>query len=207
MDDIAYILGVIATITFSITGVLAVSGKRIDIFGVVAVGFVTAVGGGTIRDVILDVPVFWIEDALQLLAAVAAALLTFVLRERIHKRYQLLLYLDGLGVGLFASTAVVKTLGLGLEASHAMVMGVITGIGGGMIRDLLTGHPTLLMSRDLYATPILLGMGAQIVAFSSGLLSSDQAMLLGVATIFIGRSLAVFFHWQMPSVLTFNGKD
>jgi uncharacterized membrane protein YeiH len=207
MSDLSYMMALLATVTFSVTGVLAASQVRIDIFGVVVVGFVTAVGGGTLRDIILDVPVFWIDDASYLVAAVLAAVATFLLRNLIHKRYLLLLYLDALGVALFASSAVIKTLELGLDSSHAVVMGVITGIGGGIIRDLLTGRPTLVMSRDLYATPILLGVSAQLGALNFGLLNTAEATLLGGAIIFLGRCAAIHFHLKMPGFLVFNAGE
>ena len=91
-----------ATATFSVTGVLAARKVSIDLFGILVVGVVTAVGGGTLRDIILDVPVFWIHNAMYLGVAGLAALGCFVLRRQIHHAYSLLLYLDALGVALFA---------------------------------------------------------------------------------------------------------
>ena len=207
MDEFSYVLAVVATVTFSVTGVLATSEQRIDIVGVVVVGIVTAVGGGTVRDIILDVPVFWIEDGSYLVAAVVAAVMTFILRDRIHSRYQWLLYLDALGVALFASSGVVKTLALDLNSAHAMVMGVITGIGGGLIRDLLTARPTLVMSRDLYATPILLGISVQLILMSVDGVGVHLATLTGGAVIFLGRCAAIRFHLRMPDFLVFNARD
>ena len=164
-------------------------------------------GGGTIRDIILNVPIFWIEDSSYLLAAVMAASGTFMLRDLINRQYQWLLYLDALGVALFASLAVIKTLALGLENSHAIVMGVITGIGGGILRDLLTGRPTLIMSRDLYATPILLGVVVQLMLLSYSVLGETVATLVGGAVIFLSRAAAIFFHLQMPDMLTIGQRD
>ena len=206
MVDVSFFNALLATVTFSVTGVLAARATRMDLFGVVVVGVVTAVGGGTLRDIILDVPVFWIEDSRYLLAAVLAAIGTFLLRDLIQRQFQWLLYLDALGVALFASLAVVKTLSLGLENSHAIVMGVITGIGGGIIRDLLTGRPTLIMSRDLYATPILFGVTAQLLLLSYSGLSETVATYLGGATIFLARAAAIYFHLQMPDMLTISSR-
>jgi uncharacterized membrane protein YeiH len=206
-SNLPYINALLATVTFSVTGVLAVRATRMDLFGVVIVGVVTAVGGGTIRDIILNVPVFWIEDSSYLLAAVMAAVGTFLLRDLIQRQYQWLLYLDALGVALFASLAVVKTLNLGLDSSHAIVMGVITGIGGGIIRDLLTGRPTLIMSRDLYATPILLGVVVQLLLLSHGVVGDTLATYIGGAIIFLSRSAAIFFHLQIPDMLTIGQQD
>lgn len=207
MEYASYLVALLATVTFSITGVLAASQARIDLFGVIVVGFVTAVGGGTLRDVILDVPVFWIADASYLLAAVLAAALTFLLRDLINRRYLLLLYLDAFGVALFAASAVNKTLSLGLTNSHAVVMGVITGIGGGIVRDLLTGRPTLVMSRDLYATPILLGVSVQLVLLAGDWMGPAMASLIGGLIIFLGRAAAIRYHLQMPGFLVFNAGD
>jgi len=205
--DVSYLIGLFATVTFSVTGVLAARAHNMDLVGIIVVGVVTAVGGGTIRDMILAVPVFWVADANYLLAAVAAAVATFLARDRIQRRMQWLLYLDALGVAMFASLAVVKSLDLGLGAAPALVMGVITGIGGGIIRDLLTGRPTLIMSRDLYATPILFGVAVQLLLLRMPGVDPALATVIGGALIFGSRSAAVFLHWQMPDILTLPGGD
>jgi uncharacterized membrane protein YeiH len=194
-------------VTFSISGVLAARGVRMDIFGIIVVGVVTAVGGGTVRDIILDVPVFWIADNTYLVAAILAALAAFFLLDSFGRRYTLLLYLDALGVALFASGAIVKTLNMGFGAVTAAVMGVITGIGGGLIRDLLTGRPTLIMSRDLYATPILFGVSVQILLLLYLRLDTQLATLAGGALIFGCRAAAIHFHLQMPDKLTTGIRD
>ena len=202
MADLSFFAALLATVTFSASGVLAARATRLDIIGVMVVGVVTAVGGGTVRDIILDVPVFWIADPRYLNAAVAAAIASFFLQDLIHRRYQWLLYLDALGVALFASLAVGKTLSLGLGYAPAAVMGVITGIGGGIIRDLLTGRPTLIMSRELYATPILLGIGAQMVLLGPLGVAVPLATLAGGVLVFLTRAAAIRFHLEMPEFLT-----
>jgi uncharacterized membrane protein YeiH len=204
MSDFAYEIALFATAIFAITGVLAARSQTIDLIGIMVVGVVTAVGGGTIRDIILDVPVFWMLDVSYLWAAILAALTTFALRNYIQRTHRVLLYLDALGVALFAVGAVEKTLSLGYHETHAVVMGVITGIGGGIIRDLLTGNTTLIVSRDLYATPIILGVTLQILVFNYTTAGAVTAALLGGLFIFITRSMAVYYHWQMPGFLTIN---
>ena len=120
------------TATFSVTGVLAARSSRIDLFGILVIGVVTAVGGGTLRDIILDVPVFWIHSELYLGVAGFAAVTCFFLRRQIHHAYPLLLYLDALGAALFATMAVNKT---GMESFEAK--------GDGLRRtdDQYTGGP------------------------------------------------------------------
>ena len=204
--NFSQVLGLLATVTFSISGVLAARRARIDLFGVLVVGVVTALGGGTLRDIILDVPIFWIADHTFLSAAAIAALVTFFALDHLSRRYKLLLYLDALGVALFASGAIVKTLDLGLGSGTAAVMGVITGIGGGLVRDLLTGRPTLVMSRDLYATPILLGVFVQILLLKFDFVGAPVATSTGGALIFSCRAAAIHFHLRMPDFLT-TGMD
>jgi len=198
-------LGLLATATFSVTGVLAARSSRIDLFGILVIGVVTAVGGGTLRDIILDAPVFWIRSELYLGVAGFAAVACFFLRRQIHHAYPLLLYLDALGAALFATMAVNKTLALGLGSGNAIVMGVITGIGGGLIRDLLTGRPTLIMQRDLYATPILFGLVVQIGLLNYSALGNLSAVVLGGAMIFLFRALAIYYGWRMPDFFTNEG--
>ena len=204
IDAYFYILGLLATVTFSVSGVLAVRSQGVDLFGVLVIGVVTAVGGGTIRDVLLGVPVFWLLDSIYIWCAVAAAALAFALRDVFARAFRLLLYLDALGVALFAALAVQKTLGLGLDGIHAVAMGVITGIGGGIIRDVIAGRPTLIMMRDLYATPILFGIAVQLLLLEWLHVEPLVAVLSGVACIFAFRSLAIHFHWQMPDFLSFQ---
>jgi uncharacterized membrane protein YeiH len=199
-----YLLGLLATATFSITGVLAVRDRHIDLFGVLVVGLVTAIGGGTIRDLVLNVPVFWLQDSSYIWCALVTALLAFALRDQFARGYRLILYLDALGVALFAALAINKTLALGLDNIHAAIMGVITGIGGGIIRDLLTGRPTMIMMRDLYATPILFGIAIQLSLLSWTSIDAEFVTLIGVVTIVVARSAAVYFHWQMPRFLSIN---
>jgi uncharacterized membrane protein YeiH len=206
MWDLTYLLSILATVVFSVTGVLAARGSHIDLFGVMVVGVVTAVGGGTIRDIILGVPVWWVVQPEYVAIAIAAAVATFAMPALLQKGYKALLYLDALGVALFATGAVASTLALELTYLHATVMGIISGIGGGIIRDLLTGRPTLVMSRDLYATPILLGIFLQLLLLSTGLVESHIALLLGGALIFCSRSAAIYWHLQMPSFLTLDRK-
>ncbi len=204
--DLTYTLSIAATLAFSITGVLAARIQQLDIIGVTVVGVVTAVGGGTLRDIILDVPVFWIVDGRYLVAAALAAVLTFAFNDLIHRGYRWFLYMDALGVALFAALAVMKTLALGLGSTHAVVMGVITGIGGGIIRDVLLDRPTLIVSRELYATPICLGVALQLALLKLGLLNGQQAVIAGVAAIFSFRAAAIYFQWQMPDILTISNR-
>jgi uncharacterized membrane protein YeiH len=194
-----YYFEMVGTAVFAITGVLAVTRRGLDVFGALVLGIVTALGGGTVRDLIIGVRPFWIEDFNYVWAASAGALAAFWIGSLFRTTVRGMLYLDALGAALFAVTAANKVLMLNLSAPVAVAMGVLTGIGGGLLRDVLAGRPTLLMSRDIYATPILLGCIAFVVLRSA---SIPFAPLIGFTIIFGIRALAIYRHLEMPAWLT-----
>lgn len=135
----------------AITGVLAGKGKQVDLFGVVVLALVTALGGGTARDVILGLsPVFWIKDPNFVLTAMAAALLTFVLVRFREMPEKLLLIADAFALAFFTLVGVEKTLRAGASDSIAIVLGVTTGVAGGMMRDVLVGEIPLVFRKQIY---------------------------------------------------------
>lgn len=194
----------LATAVFAITGVLAAARQNMDVLSFVIIGVVTAIGGGTIRDITLNAPVFWLKDQTFLYVAAGAALATFFFEQRFRATYRAFLYLDALATAVFAVMATEKTLALGFGNGVAVVMGVITGIGGGIVRDLLTGQPTLISRRELYMTPILLGVVPYVaivnnVPASTGLLSG--LAMFTIAAIRIG---AIRLSWAFPDWLTYK---
>jgi uncharacterized membrane protein YeiH len=186
---------------FAITGVLAGLRKDADVFSLLIFGLVTALGGGTIRDIILNIPVFWVNDTTYILVAAGAALLAFFVYRVFTRAYRVLLYLDALGVALFTISAINKVLDLGHPPLIALVMGIITGIGGGLVRDVLTDRPTLLMTKDLYATPILVGSTLYLALL---LLMPDFTLswLVAMIAIFSFRAAAIYWNLTMPGWLT-----
>jgi uncharacterized membrane protein YeiH len=194
----AYYFEMLGTVVFAITGVLVVTRRGLDVFGALVLGVVTALGGGTVRDLIVRAPIFWIEDFNYVWAAVIGALVAFSSAPRLSTASHVLLYLDGLGAALFAIAAANKVLLLQFGGPVAVVMGVLTGIGGGLLRDVLAGRPTLLMSREIYATPILIGC-ALFVALRP---MTPHASSIGFAAVFGLRALAIYRHLEMPAWLT-----
>jgi uncharacterized membrane protein YeiH len=196
-----YYFEMLGTAIFAITGVLVVTRRGLDVFGALVLGLVTALGGGTARDVLLRVPVFWVQDINYVWAALIGALGAFFLGALLRSTSVLLLYLDALGAALFAMSAAEKVLMLESHAAVAVIMGILTGIGGGLARDVLAGRPTLLMSRDIYATPILLGCTAYVM-LRHFLPAYPYASIVGFSVIFGVRALAIHFHLEMPASLT-----
>jgi uncharacterized membrane protein YeiH len=196
-----YVFELAGTASFAITGVLAVARRGLDVLGAVMLGLVTALGGGTLRDVIIRGPVFWLEDFNYVWAGIVGALAAFWIGWFFRSTYRGLLYLDAAGAAIFTVIAANKVLAYGLSAPTAVVLGVITGVGGGLIRDVLAGRPTLLMSRDIYATPILFGCSVFVLC-RSYVPEFAYASTLGIAAIFIFRAIAIHRHLQMPVWLT-----
>ena len=196
-----YYLEMAGTAVFAITGVLAVMRRGLDFFGALTLGIVTALGGGTVRDLIIGVRPFWLGDFNYVWVACASALATFWISSVFRNASRGLLYLDALGAAMFAVTAAGKVLLLDLPAPVAVMMGVLTGIGGGLIRDVLAGRPTLLMSREIYATPILLGC-VVFVLLRREVPDFPYAGAAGFVAIFGVRAFAIHRQLEMPGWLT-----
>jgi uncharacterized membrane protein YeiH len=193
------------TVAFAVTAVLALAPKGIDLFGASVLGIITAIGGGTVRDLILDVPVFWAADLNYIWVALASSIAAFSAHALFTRKeiYRLMLYVDGFGVALFAVQAVDKVWNLGFGLPLApIILGVVTAIGGGLIRDVLAGRETLLMSRDLYATPVLIGCVLYVVLLY---LFPEYRFVCALGcfiTIFAIRAAAIHWSLSVPYWLT-----
>lgn len=196
-----YILGMFSIGIFAITSIISTQNKNIDIFSAILLAAITALGGGTVRDVILgQYPVFWMKDLLYLWVTIGTAFVAFFIVQALQNRYQLLLYLDALATALFSIVAANTVLTLGFSAPIAIVMGLITAIVGGILRDLLTGHPSILMRKEMYATPILLGLISYII-LGAFLTTSVFNVPLCIAITFSLRSCAIYYQWRYPAWL------
>lgn len=198
--DSSYAVELVATAVFAVTGVLAIADREIDVLGVVVMGTVAAVGGGTLRALLLDVPAFWMVDFTYVWVAVGASVFAFGALAAWRSRPrgslpvgQALLYLDGIGVALVGVEASRMAAELGHHAGVALVVGLVSAIGGGVLRDVLAGRPTLFTRTELYATPVIAGLGLSV----AGVLSPWAAM----AVIAGGRFLALAFGLAMPRPL------
>ena len=195
-----YALEMLGTAAFAVSGALAASRKRMDIFGFCVLALMPAVGGGTIRDIIIDrVPVFWVSDNRYVAVAVIAALVVFFAPHRKPGgRRRLLVWADALGLALFA------TLGTEICLQHntgplvAVMLGVTTAVTGGMIRDVICNEIPLILSREIYATAAFAASLAYVLA--DRLVSGDNAALaIGVLTGLAVRGLAIHNNWSLPS--------
>jgi uncharacterized membrane protein YeiH len=198
------ILFLIGAAVFAVTGVLAAARQNMDVMSFVVIGVVTAIGGGTLRDVMLGVQPFWLREAAYLYVTSAAAVATFFFERRFRATYNALLYLDALATGVFTIVATERTLHLGFEPGIAVLMGVITGIGGGVIRDVLVGQPNVLMRRELSMTPTIIGSALYVVVRHNVNLPALQVSLLGIGVITAVRFGAIRWSWAFPDWLTYR---
>lgn len=197
--------GMLGIAAFAITGVIAAGKRGMDIFSIVLLGVVTALGGGTLRDMILDVDsVFWITDLTYLWVSIAASVITFFSIRYMTYLMTVLLYVDAIGLALFTVFAADKTLALGFSSPVAVMMGLITGITGGILRDILTGRKPFLLCREFYATPALLGV-VLFVLLENYYPTIKFSWFLSTAVIFLFRILAIHFGLYYPDRLLFKG--
>ncbi len=184
----------------AITGVLAARGKRVDLFGVVVLAVVTAFGGGTIRDLTLgDSPVFWVRDGNYILTAVAAALVTFVVARFHEFSVRALLFADAVSLAFFTMIGVKKALVFAAPAPVAVTMGIITGVAGGILRDILTGEIPYVFRKEIYfyATASLCG-AVVFVLIHNSLASPQVSVLIGAAVTLSLRLAAIRWKLALP---------
>jgi uncharacterized membrane protein YeiH len=147
-----YLLDLFGVFVFAISGAMAADRRRMDLFGFIVIALLPALGGGTLRDIIIDAPVFWLSDPTYLLMSLTAAVLTFVAANAIVRAGQWLVWADAVGLSLFCVLGAAKTLALGHDPVIAMMMGVITAVVGGIVRDVVCNEVPLILRQDVYAT-------------------------------------------------------
>ena len=199
MNDLLYWLDIFGTIVFALSGALMAGRYKLDPFGVVVLASVTAVGGGTIRDVILQTPVFWVVQPIYLYVILTTALLTIVLIRQpklIPKRF--LLIADALGLALFAVLGTQKSLALGSPLPVAIVMGTITGVAGGMIRDVLCNVIPMILQKEIYALAAMLGGGLFVIFHLLGW-PENEATIIAISGALLVRLGAIYWRVSLPA--------
>lgn len=188
----------------AISAVLAAEGKRMDLFGVMVLALVTAVGGGTIRDLCLGVkPVFWIEQPHHVWTALIASAVTFVAARFIHMPDRLLSIADAFGLALFGIAGTEKALAHEAPVIVAILLGIVTGVAGGILRDVLRGELPLVFQPDvnLYATAVFVGAWV-FVLLKELLPPSEMHRYLGMVTILVMRLAAMRWRLRLPTFRT-----
>lgn len=199
-----YLLDLFGTAVFAISGALAAGRKSMDLFGVVVLAIATALGGGTLRDMGMGAtPLFWMTNSHYLIAATGAALLTVVGSRLTKLPRRILPVADAVGLATFTVIGTRKALEMGITPGPAIVMGVMSGVVGGMIRDVLSGEVPLVLRREIYATASL--AGALVYVLTQGAWPGLTLPTLGGALTVLALRLAAI-RWQL-SLPVFTHSD
>ena len=190
-----YLLDLFGVAVFAITGALAAGKKNMDLFGVVVLALATALGGGTLRDVILGAyPVFWISDPMYIFVGAAAAIAIFVIARFRRPPAKALKFADAFGLAIFTVIGTQKAISLGVPGSIAVIMGVMTGVAGGIIRDILSDEIPLVLKAEIYATASL--FGAIIFSVLTKYLPAVPMPAPVAIAVILGLRLAAI-HWKL----------
>ncbi len=199
-ENINFIIEILGTVAFAMSGAFAAMQKRFDVFGVLIIAFVTAVGGGTIRDVLLDKPVFWTKDIF-ICGVIFLSTIAAIFIKSIEKNFKVTLFLfDSIGLGLFTIIGIQKGLQADLHPIICITLGTITGCFGGIIRDILLNRIPLIFRKEIYATACIVGGAFFILLekYSSFTLSFSQ--ISTILVIVIIRTLSLKYHWKIPKI-------
>ncbi len=198
MDSIFLkIIEVIGTFAFAISGIRLAAFHRFDWFGAYTVGLVTAIGGGTLRDLLLGIDVFWMQDWIYLGVTAISLAIVVIFRKLLVSNNRMLFVFDTLGLALFVVIGIQKSLAEGYPMWVAIVMGTITGSFGGVIRDILINQEPLFFRKDVYATACLAGGFAYWLIMACGGSEIWQQAVCGLMIIAI-RTCALRWNWQLP---------
>ena len=197
--DIFFFFDLIGTAIFSISGALTAIKKEMDLFGVISLGLLTAVGGGTIRDILLvSTPVFWINNINYIIISILFSVLTFIFYKGFSNVSMILIMTDAFGLSVFSVLGTDIALKIGINPFICILMGILTGTAGGVLRDIMANEVPLIMREELYAT----------IAFSGGLsylflqytsINKEIIIILSILFTWILRIIAIKYKMRLPS--------
>lgn len=183
---------------FAASGALAAAAKRLDILGLILFGTITGVGGGTLRDLLLQVPVFWISDTRYLWVCIVVSALSWYIAPALSARQRWLLWADALGLSLFCVLGCAKAAEYGVPWVIAIVMGVMSASFGGLIRDTLLQREAVALGREIYVTAALVGAASYAALMSLNLLPAEYALLVAMIPALLLRGGALVWGWRLP---------
>jgi len=194
------VVDIIGTVAFAVSGVLVGIRNRLDLFGIFVLAVITASGGGIIRDVVIGrtIPVFFTEW--RYFAAITASMvITCILYKFVNRMLSVVLLFDAIGLGVFTVTATYKAIGYGMPLLGVVFAGVITGVGGGILRDILVNEIPLIFRSEIYAIPSIIGSLLFCLLHHSGKLNVDVNTYVCVAVILAIRLVSVKFGLNLPT--------
>ena len=197
LSRLVHVFDILAAVVFAVSGALVASRKGMDVMGFMWLAVITGVGGGTVRDLILDVPVFWVQNPVHVSACLVTAVVMHFVAPRVESRYRTLLWFDAFGLALVTVAGTAKALDIGAPALVAIAMGAVTGSVGGIIRDTLGHVPSVLLRHEIYITASVAGACTYVGLNGLGL-ARVTSMTAGFLVTFGVRGLAIKFGWALP---------
>lgn len=195
MEQMLLWIDYLGIVVFAITGCLVAAKKRLDVISFILLAIATGVGGGTLRDMILDRTVFWVATPIYLNLCMVVGVLMFFCAQRIHAYHRWIVWGDAIGIAVFSVSGTGIALGVGASWPVCIVMGVMTSIVGGIIRDVLAGEPSLIIRKEIYATACAFGAMVFLLLQDYGV---ALAAPIGMAATFALRAAAIIWRLQLP---------
>lgn len=194
------LIDILGTIAFAVSGVYAALDKKLDIFGVIIIAFVTAIGGGTIRDLMIgDLPVSWIRNINYTVIILVTTTLVIAFRGFIKNFEKTLLVFDSIGLGMFTIFGIQKGIAFSLHPFICVALGTITGCFGGVIRDMLLNNIPIIFRKEIYASACIAGGTIFFILRLFGI-NDDINEAVSILTTFLIRTLAIRFDWRLPKI-------
>lgn len=198
--DFIYTLDILGTFAFAISGALVASDQDFDLFGVIIIAFVTAVGGGMLRDVLINShPINWIGDLNYVYIILIAVFITFLFKSKILPLSKTMFLFDTIGISVFTLLGLQKGLSLELHPMVALIMGMISAVFGGVIRDILSDKIPLIFQREIYASACLLG-GFTYLILKQTQMDENIIIIISASVIVSVRLIAVKYHLELPKI-------
>lgn len=194
------LIDILGTIAFAISGVYAAMAKRLDLFGVIIIAFVTAIGGGTIRDLMIgDLPVAWIRNINYTIVILSTTVVVILFRSFIRNFHNTLLVFDSIGLGMFTIFGIQKGLASGLHPFICVTLGTVTACFGGVIRDMLLNKIPIIFHKEIYASACIAGGTIYFILRFWGL-QEEVNDAISIAVTFLVRMMAIRYNWQLPNI-------
>jgi uncharacterized membrane protein YeiH len=195
-----YFLDIAGTFAFAISGALVATRKKFDVFGVIIIAFVTAVGGGMLRDILINAhPINWMGDLNYIWTILSAVLTTFLFRSKIANLRKSMFLFDTVGIGVFTLLGLQKGILFHLPPSVSLIMGVVSAVFGGVLRDVLTNEVPLIFKKEIYASACLAGGLTYLILNSFGV-PENIKFSISAAIIIAIRTVAVIYNLELPKV-------
>ena len=192
-----YILDLIGVAVFSISGFLAAKENEMDLFGGIVIAFITSIGGGTIRDILLDTQIGWMQNATYVYVAIISSLIAYFFANKLHYLRRTLKMYDAIGIGLFAILGLEKAIDHNQAYAVAVILGVVSASFGGVLRDVLCNKIPFLFQREIYGTAAVIGCSFYVIMHYLGY-ANTFIFVLSCLLITIIRLLAVKFNYKLP---------